>query len=178
MKISRFKVRAILLNAITLCIVSTSAPSWAQPMPVKVNGHGGFPLTPAIASMWAAIDEGIQKCPQPLTFMIYFRGRDGWHSRKSTADVRLQEDPAVIQFDVGGIVLRAEYKKDAKILRLFGKEIDTELINVILVDKIDQLSQEEVRQLGRTDLCIPDGANPAVYVLEHSEAIRSVVLGN
>jgi len=147
-------------------------------MPIKANGHGGFPLTPAIASMWGAIDEGIQKCPQPFTFMIYFRGRDGWHSRKSTTDVRLEEDPAVIQFNVGGIVLRAEYKKETKILRLFGKDINTELANVILVDKIDQLGKEEVRQLGRADLCIPDGANPAVYVLEHSETLRSAVMGN
>lgn len=43
------------------------------------TGGGGVALNPSVTSMFAAVDERPVSGKTPLTFMIYFRGKPGWH---------------------------------------------------------------------------------------------------
>jgi hypothetical protein len=158
-----------LTGVVAACVAALAAPK-------TVTGHGGFPLTETVTSMWGAIDEPVTEGDKPLTFMIYFRGRPGWHKGKWGMDVRTSDEPAVIQFK-GPVVLRAEFSRKAGTLTVFGHQVKVASANVLLVDRVDEPGNEMVVELGRVSLHTPPESNPAEYVLQQTESIRKAVLG-
>src|SRR5438132_1547689 len=70
----------------------------AADKPTRVSGGGGFPLTPSVTSMYGAVDELVTPGKKPLTFMIYFRGKQGWHDREWKVDERWHSNPFLIEF--------------------------------------------------------------------------------
>ena len=150
--------------------------SSASDKPVRVSGGGGFPLTPSVTSIWGAVDELVTPGKKPLTFMIYFRGDSGWHERKWESKQQWKPKPFFIEFTCDLTTLRAEVDPSSHTLTLFGHQVDLAMANVVLVDHVDRPSKEVVSALGRVDLVIPEDANPAVWVLQQNESIRSKVI--
>jgi len=146
--------------------------------PKRVSGQGGFPLTDSITSMWGAADELVSSDrPKPLTFMIYFVGKPGWHHGKWSFASDMNTNPGFVEFS-GPVVLRAEFDRDTKTLRVLGKEFAIAETNVVMVENIDDPERRKFISLGRVDLNPSADANPAMYVLERYEGIRSAVLPN
>jgi len=144
--------------------------------PTRASGQGGFPLTDSITSMWGAVDEPVSSDrPKPLTFMIYFVGKPGWHQGKWSFSSNMNENPAFIEFS-GPVVLRAEFDRGTKTLRVLGTEFAIAETNVVVVENIDEPDRRKFTGLGHVDLNPSADANPALYVLEHYEGIRSAVL--
>jgi hypothetical protein len=175
-------LRAELKLRSTMLVVACLMTGWpsvlgAGEKPKTMSGHGGFPLTDTVSSMWGAIDEPVAEGDKPLTFIIYFRGRPGWHDRKWTMNVRTGDEPAVIEFKSDPVVLHAEYTRKTGTLSLFGRQVKVATTNVVLVDHIDEPGKEAVFELGRVSLHVPPDSNPAIYVLKQSDAIRIRVLG-
>jgi hypothetical protein len=142
----------------------------------RVSGSGGFPLTAELTSMWAAFDERAVPGKQPLTFMIYFRGKPGWHERSWQSRFRPDQEPAVVEFASDSIALRADYRRATRVVYLFRSDVKVSKANVILVDHVDDPAGEVVVPLGRVSLEIPEDENPAVHVLQQSQEIRRALL--
>ena len=145
--------------------------------PRTVNGHGGFPLTDAVTSMWGVIDEPAVEAEKLITFLIYFRGQPGWHAGKWSLNVRTDDEPAVIEFSKGPVVLHAEFNRKSRTLSLFRTEVPLDRSNVVLVDNVDHPGNEVVTDLGKFDLRVPVDANPAIHVVEHSESVKRLLFG-
>ena len=162
---------------VVLLALALIRPNVALSGPARtVTGHGGFPLSDRVSSMWGVIDEAASDTHKVITFLIYFRGGSGWHQRKWTFDVRTGEEPAVVAFLGEPIVLRAEYSREDAVLSLFGARVPIKRANVLLVDNVDQPGKEKVTELGFLDLRVPQDANPALWVLEQSPAVRKQVV--
>ena len=166
----------VLLVAVALAIAPHDAHSKSK-KPKTVNGHGGYPLTDTVTSMWGVIDEPASDVEKVLTFLIYFRGEPGWHAGKWSLNVRTGDEPAMIEFSKGSTVLHAEYSRKSKTLSLFGKDVSLDRSNVLLVDQVDHPGDEVVMELGKLDLRVPVEANPAMHVVQHSESVRTVLFG-
>jgi hypothetical protein len=142
----------------------------------RVSGFGGFPLTAQLTSMWAALDERAAPGKKPLTFIVYFRGKPGWHERGWQSNFRPDQEPALVEFASDSILLRADYHRATRVVHLFRSDVDVSKANVVLVDHVDDPPGEVVVPLGRVSLEIPEDENPAVYVLQHSPDIRRALL--
>lgn len=151
-----------------------------SPFPSKsadlVTGGGGFPLTPAVTSMWGMVDEPVAPGKKRLTFMIYFRGTDGWHQRKWSSNQQLKDDPFVIEFASDLTTLRAVVDRRARTLTVFGSHCDLSKGNVLLIENVDHPGHEVVVTLGYVELVVPEEANPAIWLLQNDEAIRAKVI--
>jgi hypothetical protein len=133
-------------------------------------------LTPELTSMWAAFDERVEPGKQPLTFLIYFRGKPGWHERKWQSHFRPDQEPAVVEFAGDSIALRAGFRRATRVVNLFRSDVEVSKAKVILVDHVDEPAGEVVVPLGRVLLEIPEDENPAVHVLQQSQEIRRALL--
>jgi hypothetical protein len=142
----------------------------------SLTGGGGFPLTPTVTSMWAAVDEPRAPGTKRLTFMVYFRGAAGWHQHKWSFTQQLREDPFVIEFASDLITLRAAVDRASRVLTIFRTKVDLSQSNVLLVEDVDKPGHEIVVPLRHVELDVPEQANPALWLLQRSEAIRSKVL--
>ena len=165
-------VQSLVILSVVL-VVSTLAGADG---PKRVSGHGGFPLTDSITSMWGAVDEIVsQDRPKPLTFMIYFIGKPGWHQGKWSFSADMSKNPAFVEFS-GPVVLRAEFDRSTQKLRVLGKEFDISETNVVVVHNIDEPERRQFIGLGRVELSPAADANPARYVLDRYEGIHDAVL--
>ncbi|MBW8876922.1 MAG: hypothetical protein JF614_18310 [Acidobacteria bacterium] len=171
---SRTKL-ALLLGVIIATVAAVA--SWSADRPVRMSGGGGFPLTASVTSMWGAVDELVVPGQKPLTFIIYFRGDDGWHNRKWESKQQWNSKPFFIEFSCDLVTLRAEVDPTTHMLSVFGHSIDLAKVNVVLVEHVDRPGEEIITSLGRVNLVSPEESNPAAWVLENNEAIRSRVIG-
>lgn len=144
----------------------------------RVSGGGGFPLSPSVTAMWAAIDEVAQPDKKTLSFIIYFRGSPSWHERKWTSTQNFDEDPFVMEFSSDTVTLRLAVDRGTRILSVFGSEIDLAKTNVILVENVDRAGEEVVSELGFVPLVFPADANPAIDVLRQNDAVSTAVVGD
>jgi hypothetical protein len=151
------------------CVRAARAPEKAdEALQPRGSGYGGFPLTAELTSMWAAFEEPAVPGKQRLTFMIYFRGRPGWHEGRWQSRFRPDQDPGLVEFASDSIALHAEYRHSTGMVHLFRTDVDVSKANVILVDHVDDPGREVVIPLGRSWLEIPEGENAALYVPQHS----------
>ena len=163
---------SILLLAVTLVLLGSAEAD----KPVRMSGQGGFPLTDSVTSMWGAVDELVSReRPKPLTFMIYFVGKPKWHEGKWSFSSNMDKDPAFIEFS-GPVVLRAEFRRESRVLSVFGSDFAISEANVFVVENVDVPELRRVVGLGLVDLNPPADANPAVQVLQQHERIRNAVL--
>ena len=169
-------VTIVLLIAAALGEAPHGADSRSK-KPKTVNGHGGYPLTDTVTSMWGVIDEPASDTDKLLTFLIYFRGEPGWHAGKWSMNVRTGDEPAMIEFSKGLIVLHAEFSRKSSTLTLFRKDVPLDRSNVVLVDHVDHPGDEIVIELGKVNLRVPADANPAIHVVQHSESVRIALFG-
>ena len=145
--------------------------------PKTADGFGGYPLTDAVTAMWGAASEPPSETEKVLTFLIYFRGAAGWHEGKWQSNGSFSQEPAVVEFSKGPIVLHAQFSRKSGLLSLFRKDIPVSRANVVLVDHVDQPGKEVVSELGKVNLRVPSDANPAIYVVQHSREIETVLFG-
>ncbi|MFQ5701517.1 MAG: hypothetical protein ACE5HU_06715 [Acidobacteriota bacterium] len=125
--------------------------------------------------MWGIVDELPSPGSKTITFMIYFRGDPGWHEGKWSFDAGMDKDPGFIEFRSDSLVLRSEYHRKSRMLRIFGTQVDTEKANVVVVNNVNHLDEERVERLGHFDLKVPEDASPATYLVRHYAAIREAL---
>jgi hypothetical protein len=128
--------------------------------------------------MFGAVDELVPPGKKPLTFMIYFRGKDGWHERKWKSNQEWNADPFLMEFASDAATLRITVDRSSRQLAVFSRQVDLATANVVLVDHVDLPGKEIVTELGRVDLVMPEDANPALWVLENYDSIRAKVLSS
>lgn len=150
--------------------------SSAQEKIPTVTGGGGFPLTPSVTSMWAAVDETAVEGKQPLTFMIYFSGAAGWHKRKWNSQQKLDSNPAVLEFSCDLTKLRAEFDRKKRTVSIFGKRFNVDSTNIILIENVDKPKSENVLGITHLRLEPHEQENPAVWVLQKNAKAHSMVL--
>ena len=128
--------------------------------------------------MFGAVEELVSPGKKPFTFVIYFRGKDGWHEREWKSKQEWNADPFFVEFVSDAVTLRATVNRSSRELTVFGRQVDLASANVVFVDHVDQPGKEVVTELGRVDLVMPEDANPALWVLQHNDSIRAQVLGS
>lgn len=84
--------------------------------------------------------------------------------------------PFFIEFSCDLTTLRADYDDASRVLTVFGQKVNVRTASVVLVERVDHPGEEVVTPLGRFNLRIPDGANPAAWLLEHNDDLRARVL--
>ncbi len=153
------------------------APPASPPKSTLMSGSGGFPLTASVTSLWGAVDEVASEGKKTLSFMIYYRGAEGWHKRKWSMSSDWYGHPFFAEFKSDVATLRAEVDRSGRILKVLDQSIDLSKANVVFVDHVDQPGSEVVTVLGHINLSVPADANPALWVLQQNESIRTSVLG-
>jgi hypothetical protein len=159
-----------------LVFVAFVANGFGKSKSQAVTGGGGSPLTSKVTSMWAAVNEEAISGKQPLTYMIYFEGKEGWHKRKWASNQRLDSIPAVMEFSCDLTSLRALYYPKKRIVNIFGVDTKIDSANIILVRNVDLPGKEKVIKLGHVKIEPPEGANPAEWILELNPSFQFMVL--
>jgi hypothetical protein len=168
---------SVVFAAAALVAQAAGAPAPAPAAPKLMSGSGGFPLTGSITSLWGAVDEVAIPNEKALSFMIYYRGAEGWHKRKWAMSSDWYGHPYFTEFKCDLATLRAEVNRSTRVLTVLNQTIDLSKANVVYVGHADQPGSEVVTVLGHVNLTVPADANPALWVLQQNESIRTSVLG-
>jgi len=129
-----------------------------------------------LASAW--FNERVSGGSKTLPFLIYFKGEAGWHEGQSHTQFTTAGTPVVIDIHTARFRLLVRYWPDRSVVKLFGRVVNIDEANVILVSGFgDSKRSIVVIPLGRFDLTVPTEAIPSVYLIEHSEDIRIAVTG-
>jgi hypothetical protein len=168
-----FVIPLVLAPHVATC--QSAKQAWLH-MPTKPSllaGFGSHPLEPDIATMWLA------SAPMPPSgmrpaLMIYFVGPRGWLSDDVTPFADLDRDPAIADFLVGNLRLLLKFWPAKGTIEVFGQEISVTEKNVLIATYLGEHGPLWiVRTVGAFRDVVPDGANPAEYVLQHTpEALK------
>jgi hypothetical protein len=156
--------RTRITSALLFLLVSASFTSASKNQKLATGG-GGFPINESTTSMWAAVDEISDSLNSSMTFMIYYKGKPGWHKTKWQFKQNLGDKPAVIEFYTDKIDLKASFERKSRELTLFKKRINVDKTNIILVSDVDSPGKENVTGIAHMNLKIPEAENPALWVL-------------
>jgi len=146
--------------------------------PATVTGGGSAPVSASVTAMWGAVDEPVLSGEKPLTFMIFFRGKEGWYHRTWRFSHKYNADPFLMVYASELTTLKAEVNRTVRTLSTFGKVFNLTTANVVLVDHVDRPGKEVTVGVAHVDLTVPEEARPAHWILEQYESIRSQVISD
>jgi len=154
-----------------------SAQHWLR-LPMKpglLAGFGSHPINAAVASMWFASGPMPKSGMRPA-LMVYYRGPNGWLNKDVTPLADLTQDPAIADFLIGDVRLLLKFWPEKNMINLFGQDVSVAEKNVVVVTRVAVSGSTPVVTAVATfrDL-VPDGANPAIFVLERTpEAVKAL----
>ena len=171
----------LLVLALTLVPVRAIAQASTQPwlhLPTKpglVAGFGSHPLNGSIASMWFASGPMPQSGMRPA-LMVYYRGPDGWLNKGVTPLADLTQDPPFADFRIGDVRLLLKYWPEKGTILLFDQEVSVAKKNVVVVTNVAVPGATPVvKAVASFRDVVPDGANPAIFVLQHApDAVKAL----
>jgi hypothetical protein len=150
----------------------------------QVVGYGGFPISDQVTALWLN-GRSVKGRPQPV-IMVYYRGAAGWHNRewkidgKWNTDGKALDTPAFIRFGCPDFDLSIELGGADGSAKVQGREVDVSQANVYLAapigNKGDKAQATVVTGLGKILFEVPEGANPALHVLESRPDLAAQVL--
>jgi hypothetical protein len=106
--------------------------------------------------------------------MVYYKGPSGWLSEKTNFKAETKSDPAFADFQVGETRLFLQYWPEKQSVELFGHRISVAMNNIVVVTGI-RTPTPLVQAVSSFSEVVPDGENPALYVLERSpEAMKAL----
>jgi hypothetical protein len=155
----------------------TPGQSWLHlpTKPSQLAGFGSHPLNSTIASMWFA------SAPMPAAgmrpaLMVYYRGPEGWLSKDVTPFADLDRDPAIADFLIGDVRLLLKFWPEKGTINLFDQEVSVVKKNVVVVTGVGVPgSTPVIKAVATFREIVPDGANPALFVLQHTpDAVKAL----
>lgn len=170
-------VSLALIVASSVALGQTQGQSWLH-LPTKagpVMGFGSHPVNSEIASMWFASGPMPPSGMRPA-LMVYYRGPKGWLDRGVEPSADLDRDPPVADFLVGDVRLLLKFWPEKGVISLFGQEVSVTKKNVVVVTGIGiPGTTPVVKAVGTFRDLIPDGQNPAIFVLQHTpDAVKAL----
>jgi len=108
--------------------------------------------------------------------MVYYRGPGGWLDKETKYKADAAADPALADFQIGEVRLFLQFWPTKHLIRLFDQEVSVETNNVVVVTGIGiPGSTPVVRAVAKFADIVPDGENPAVYVLDRSPEAKKAL---
>jgi hypothetical protein len=160
---------AVVVALTTLTIAADS------PKPYEVSGTGAFPLTDTVSSLWLNGPKQAGR-PQPV-IMVYYQGASGWHNTHWEVKSEFGKTPAWIRLTSPTAELSIEYGPGGVGSKVHGQSVNLSIANVFLVSPVGDTGVEPtIEPLGLVVFAVPEGANPAIQVLETNPAIKAKVL--
>jgi hypothetical protein len=140
--------------------------------PKLIAGFGAYPLSEAVSSMWFA-SAPMPKAGMRPALMVYFKGTRGWLDKKVDWKADANADPVFADFRIGEVRLFLQFWPARKLVRLFDQEVSVAEGNVVVATGVDDpKARPAVLAVGAFREVVPDGQNPALYVLAHSPEAR------
>ena len=143
--------------------------------PGLIAGFGAHPLSDSVSAMWFASAPMPKSGVRPA-LMVYYKGASGWLDKKVQWKADAKSDPVFADFQVGEVRLYLQFWPAKKLVKLFSQEVSVGENNVIVVTGVtDPKASPAVRAVSSFLEVVPDGENPAVYVLAHSPEARKAL---
>jgi hypothetical protein len=143
--------------------------------PGLIAGFGAHPLSKTVSSMWFA-SAPMPKSGMRPALMVYYKGAPGWLDKKVDWKADAKADPVFADFQIGEIRLFLQFWPAKKTVKLFDQEVSVAENNIVVATRADDpKAPPVVRAVGAFLEVVPDGENPALYVLAHSAEARKAL---
>jgi hypothetical protein len=166
--------------ALVLIAVSSPAQTTREGLtlpdhPKLIAGFGAHPLSTSVSSMWFASAPMPKSGVRPA-LMVYYKGAPGWLDKKVDWKADAKADPVFADFQIGEVRLLLQFWPAKRLVKVCDQEVSVAENNVVVVTGVDDPKVPPVvRAVGTFLEVVPDGENPAIYVLAHSPATRKAL---
>jgi hypothetical protein len=108
--------------------------------------------------------------------MVYYKGAPGWLDKKVDWKADAKADPVFADFRIGDVRILLQFWPAKKLVKVCGQEVSVAENNVVVVSGVgDSKTPPVARAVGTFAEVVPDGENPALYVLAHSPEARKAL---
>ena len=165
----------IVLLAMSSAAQTTKEGLTLPDQPKLIAGFGAHPLSKSVSSMWFASAPMPKSGVRPA-LMVYYKGLPGWLDKKVDWKADAKADPVFADFQIGEVRLFLQFWRAKKLVKVCGQEVSVAENNVVVVTGVDDPKAPPlVRAVGTFLEVVPDGENPAIFVLAHSPETRKAL---